>query len=81
MRAAFCVLWEVMVADARAEALDLHARATFTKDGDTVLGTRARLDQLSEPPPDEVAERRQTRLAQSSAGLALAFKAGFVEVG
>lgn len=73
------MLWEAMVAEMRAVQLDLHARATFTKDGDTVRETRGVIAELIDAPPRP--RQLETKLARSAARLAAASDGGFVEVG
>lgn len=67
-----------MVAEQRAVQLDLHARATFTKDGDEVSDTRSLIAQHTEPAQEQ--DHLVTQL-RTSARLAAAFTDGFVEVG
>lgn len=68
-----------MIAEMRAVQLDLHARATFTKDGDTVRETRGMVAQALEAPAEPL--RLETKIARSGARLAAASDGGFVEVG
>lgn len=68
-----------MIAELRAEQLDLHARATFTKDGEIVRGTRSVIADLARPEPTQQ-DREVARLISSSR-LTAAYNDGFVEVG
>lgn len=70
------MLWEAMVAEMRAQRLDLHARATFAKDGEQIKDTRGVLDELRPRVLDI-----ETQVARTSSRLTAAHDAGFVEVG
>lgn len=76
----FTVLWEAMITEMRATYLDLHARATFTKDGENVRDTRGIVADWLKPKPSPQ-EQRETTAARSSSKLAAAFRDGFIEVG
>lgn len=68
------------MAELRALQLDLHCRATFTKDGEPVTDTRTLIaDLLPRPAPTQ--EQLETKVAHSSMDLARAFDDGFIEVG
>lgn len=69
-----------MVAELRATALDLHARATFAKDGERVEDTRGVIaGYLPRPVPTEL--QREIQTLQSASHLSTAFADGFIEVG
>lgn len=79
MRAGFTVLWGAMIAEQRAVQLDLHTRATFTKDGDTVRDTRSLIADFTKPEPSR--REHEVKQVRTSARLSAAFEDGFVEVG
>lgn len=68
-----------MITEQRAVYLDLHARATFTKDGDNVRDTLSILADAALPEPTQ--QQREVTTVRTSARMSAAFDDGFVEVG
>jgi hypothetical protein len=79
MRQGFSVLWEAMIAELRAVQLDLHARATFAAEGETVQESRGVVAELTRPAPTE--DELAMQSAQSGAHLSAIEREGWLEVG